>query len=219
VRVRVFKQGKTRVEGEVIDVLDRERTQFVGTIELHDKFAFLVPDNLKAGTDIYIAKEKLNGAKQGDKALVKITVWPKSSKNPYGEVVEVLGKPGSNDTEMISILCNHGIDYKFPQEVLAEAEVIGIELDQEEVAKRRDFRSVTTFTIDPVDARDFDDALSYKRLENGNLEIGVHIADVSYYVRPGSAMDKEALKRSNSVYLVDRVVPAAFKSCLFSSTK
>lgn len=207
VRVRVFKQGKTRVEGEVIDVLDRERTQFVGTIELHDKFAFLVPDNLKAGTDIYIAKEKLNGAKQGDKALVKITVWPKSSKNPYGEVVEVLGKPGSNDTEMISILCNHGIDYKFPQEVLAEAEVIGIELDQEEVAKRRDFRSVTTFTIDPVDARDFDDALSYKRLENGNLEIGVHIADVSYYVRPGSAMDKEALKRSNSVYLVDRVVP------------
>lgn len=207
VRVRIFKQGKTRVEGEVIDVLDRERTQFVGTIELHDKFAFLVPDNLKAGTDIYIAKEKLNGAKQGDKALVKITIWPKSSKNPYGEVVEVLGKPGSNDTEMISILCNHGIDYKFPQEVLAEAEVIGIELNQEEVAKRRDFRSVTTFTIDPVDARDFDDALSYKRLENGNLEIGVHIADVSYYVRPGSAMDKEALKRSNSVYLVDRVVP------------
>lgn len=207
VRVRIFKRGKTRNEGEVVAVLERERTQFVGTIEVHDKFAFLIPDNLKAGTDIYIPKEKLNGAKQGEKALVKITVWPTTSKNPYGEVVEVLGKPGSNDAEMIGILCNHGIDYKFPQEVLAEAEVIGLDLDPEEVVKRRDFRNITTFTIDPADARDFDDALSFKRLENGNIEVGVHIADVSYYVRPGSAMDKEALKRSNSVYLVDRVVP------------
>lgn len=207
VKVRILKTGKTRKEGQVTAVLERERTQFVGTIEMHEKFAFLVPDNLKAGTDIYISKEKLNGAKQGDKALVKITVWPKSAGNPYGEVIEVLGKPGSNDTEMISILCNHGIDYKFPQEVLAEAEVIGIELDAEEVAKRRDFRNITTFTIDPVDAKDFDDALSFKRLENGHIEIGVHIADVSFYVRPGSPMDKEALKRSNSVYLVDRVVP------------
>lgn len=207
VKVRILKTGKTRKEGQVTAVLERERTQFVGTIEMHEKFAFLVPDNLKAGTDIYISKEKLNGAKQGDKALVKITVWPKSAGNPYGEVIEVLGKPGSNDTEMISILCNHGIDYKFPQEVLAEAEVIGIELDAEEVSKRRDFRNITTFTIDPVDAKDFDDALSFKRLENGHIEIGVHIADVSFYVRPGSPMDKEALKRSNSVYLVDRVVP------------
>ena len=205
--MRILKTGKTRKEGQVTAVLERERTQFVGTIEMHEKFAFLVPDNLKAGTDIYISKEKLNGAKQGDKALVKITVWPKSAGNPYGEVIEVLGKPGSNDTEMISILCNHGIDYKFPQEVLAEAEVIGIELDAEEVSKRRDFRNITTFTIDPVDAKDFDDALSFKRLENGHIEIGVHIADVSFYVRPGSPMDKEALKRSNSVYLVDRVVP------------
>ena len=207
VKVRVFKRGKSRMEGEIVAVLSRERTQFVGTIETHDKFAFLVPDNLKSGTDIYIPKEKLSGAKNGDKALVKITVWPKSSKNPYGEVVEVLGKPGSNDTEMISILCNNGIDYKFPQEVLEEAELIGMALDSTEVAKRRDFRDITTFTIDPADAKDFDDALSFKRLENGNIEIGVHIADVSYYVRPGSAMDKEALKRSNSVYLVDRVVP------------
>ena len=207
VKVRVFKRGKSRMEGEIVAVLSRERTQFVGTIETHDKFAFLVPDNLKSGTDIYIPKEKLSGAKNGDKALVKITIWPKSSKNPYGEVVEVLGKPGSNDTEMISILCNNGIDYKFPQEVLEEAELIGMALDPTEVAKRRDFRDITTFTIDPTDAKDFDDALSFKRLENGNIEIGVHIADVSYYVRPGSAMDKEALKRSNSVYLVDRVVP------------
>lgn len=207
VRARVFKRGKTRSEGEIVEVLDRERTQFVGTIEMHEKFAFLVPDNLKAGTDIYISKEKLNGAKQGDKALVKITVWPKSSKNPYGEVIEVLGKPGSNETEMISILLNHGIDYKFPSDVLTESEFVKIELDQEEVAKRRDFRPITTFTIDPVDAKDFDDALSFNRLENGHIEIGVHIADVSHYVRPGSAMDVEALKRSNSVYLVDRVVP------------
>ena len=207
VKVRIIKRGKTRMEGEVVDVLERERTQFVGTIEMHDKFAFLVPDNLKAGTDIYISKEKLNGAKQGDKALVKITVWPKSAGNPYGEVIEVLGKHTTNDSEMIGILCNHGIDYKFPQEVLAEAEVIGLELDQEEVGKRRDFRSIPTFTIDPADARDFDDALSFQRLENGHIEVGVHIADVSYYVRPGSPMDKEALKRSNSVYLVDRVVP------------
>ena len=143
------------------------------------------------------------GGVKGDKALVKITIWPKSSKNPYGEVVEVLGKPGSNDAEMISILCNNGIDYKFPQEVLEEAEKVGIDLDQEEIKKRRDFRDITTFTIDPADAKDFDDALSFKQLENGNIEVGVHIADVSSYVTPGIAMDKEALKRSNSVYLVD----------------
>jgi ribonuclease R len=207
VKVHVFKQGKTRQEGEIIDVISREKSQFVGTIQLHEKFAFLIPDNAKVGTDIYISKEKLNGAKQGDKALVKITVWPKTSKNPYGEVIEVLGKPGSNDTEMISILCNHGIDFKFPQEVLQEAERVTMDLDPTEIDKRKDFRGITTFTIDPVDAKDFDDALSFKRLENGNLEIGVHIADVSHYVQPGSAMDKEALKRSNSVYLVDRVIP------------
>ncbi len=207
VRVHILKQGKSRIEGKVVEILSRERTQFVGTIELHKNFAFLVPDNLKAGTDIYISKEHLNGAKEGDKALVKITVWPKSSKNPYGEVVEVIGKPGTNDAEMISILANHGIDYKFPESVLNEAEIVSIDIDQEEISNRRDFRSVTTFTIDPIDARDFDDALSIQKLENGHFEIGVHIADVSHYVRPGSAMDAVALKRSNSVYLVDRVVP------------
>jgi ribonuclease R len=207
VKVRIVKHGKNRLEGQITEVLERERTQFVGTIELHEKFAFLVPDNSKVGTDIYISKEKLNGAKNGDKALVRITVWPKSAGNPYGEVIEVLGAPGSNDTEMISILCNQGIEYKFPEQVLSEAESVGIDLDQEEVKKRRDFRPVTTFTIDPVDAKDFDDALSFKKLENGKYEIGIHIADVSHYVRPGTAMDAEALKRSNSVYLVDRVIP------------
>ena len=207
VKIQVLKFGKSRVEGQVIEVVERERTQFVGTIQMHDKFAFLVPDNVRMNTDIYIPKEKLNGAKDGEKALVKITVWPKTAGNPYGEVVEVLGKTGSNDTEMISILCNNGIDYKFPPEVLTESESVGMDLDPVEVETRRDFRNITTFTIDPADARDFDDALSFKRLENGHIEIGVHIADVSHYVRPGSAMDVEALKRSNSVYLVDRVVP------------
>lgn len=207
VKIKILKKGKGRREGEILEVLEREKTQFVGTIEMHDMFAFLIPDNLKAGTDIYISKEKLNGAVHGDKALVRITVWPKSSSSPYGEVIEVLGKPGSNDTEMISILCNHGIDFKFPQEVLDEAETISMSLDESEIAKRRDFRNILTFTIDPVDAKDFDDALSFKKLENGNIELGIHIADVSHYVRPGTALDKEALKRSNSVYLVDRVIP------------
>ena len=207
VKVSIIKRGKTRLEGVVTSIIQRDKTQFVGTIEEHTKFAFLVPDNLKSGTDIYIQKEHLNGAKNGDKALVKITVWPKSSKNPYGEVIQVLGKPGSNDVEMISILCNHGIDYTFPQEVLEEAERVGLDLDESEFKNRKDFRSVTTFTIDPKDAKDFDDALSFRFLENGNFEIGIHIADVSHYVQKDSAMDKEALKRSNSVYLVDRVIP------------
>jgi len=207
VKIQILSQNKKKAEGQVIEVIERERTQFVGTIQMHDKFAFLLPDNVKMNTDIYIPKEKLNGAKDGEKALVRITVWPKSAGNPYGEVVEILGKPGSNDTEMISILCNNGIDYKFPNEVISEAEYVGMDLDPEEILKRRDYRSITTFTIDPLDAKDFDDALSFKILENGHFEIGIHIADVSHYVTPGSAMDTEALKRSNSVYLVDRVIP------------
>lgn len=205
--VQITKKGSSRNEGVIVSVEERERTQFVGTIQEEDKFAFLVPDNSKVGTDIFIPKGKLNGAKNGDKALVRITAWPQSADNPYGEVVENLGNSGGNDVEMISILVNNGIDYAFPDSVMSEAEQVGMELDPNEVLKRRDFRDVDTFTIDPHDARDFDDALSFKRLENGNIEVGVHIADVSHYVRPGSAMDAEALKRSNSVYLVDRVIP------------
>lgn len=208
VQVQIIKSGKEKKEGVVLQVLERERSQFVGTIHKKEKFAFLVLDNSRIGTDIYIPSEKLKGAKTGDKVLAKITVWPKTAENPFGEVIEVLGKTGSsNDTEMISILVNQGLDYQFPPEVLDQAEHIHLDLDPVEVEKRRDFRSTTTFTIDPADAKDFDDALSFKRLENGNIEIGVHIADVSHYVRPDSAMDKEALKRSNSVYLVDRVIP------------
>ena len=210
VKAQITKQGKSRNEGIIVDVIERERSQFVGTIELSDKFAFLIPDNSRVGTDIFIPKEKLKKAKNGDKALVKITKWPKSADNPFGEVIEVLGRDSGksgNDIEMISILVNQGLDFKFEDDVLSEAEAVGMDLDPEEVAKRRNFRNITTFTIDPVDAKDFDDAISYRRLENGNLEVGIHIADVSHYVRPGMAMDTEALKRSNSVYLVDRVVP------------
>lgn len=207
VQVQIIKQGKDKKEGVVLNVLERERTQFVGTIHKQEKFAFLVLDNSRIGTDIYIPKEKLKGAKDGEKVLAKITVWPKTAENPFGEVIEVLGKTGGNDIEMISILVNQGLEYQFPEEVLDEAERVHLELDPKEIERRRDFREVTTFTIDPADAKDFDDALSFKRLENGNIEVGVHIADVSHYVRPETAMDKEALKRSNSVYLVDRVVP------------
>ena len=207
VKVRVFKQGPKRDEGAVVEVKERERVQFVGTLHFRERNILLIPDNSKSGIEIIIAKENLNGAKEGEKVLAKIIAWPKSSSTPYGEIIAVLGMPGSNDTEMLSILYNQGIDPVFPQEVLNEAEFIPIELDEAEIATRRDFRDVLTFTIDPVDARDFDDAISYKKLENGNLEIGVHIADVSHYVRPGMAMDAEALKRSNSVYLVDRVIP------------
>ena len=149
----------------------------------------------------------MNGARDGEKVLVKIIAWPKSAGIPYGEVSSVIGIPGTNDTEMLSILYNQGIDPIFPQAVINEAEFVPINLDSKEIEIRRDFRAITTFTIDPLDARDFDDAISFRKLDNGHFEIGVHIADVSHYVRPGSEMDTEALRRSNSVYLVDRVIP------------
>lgn len=207
VKFRLINIGKGRPEGVIIAIVERDKTQFVGTIVIKNELILLVPDNPRAGVQIRINEAKLNGATNGVKALVKITVWPQNSQTPYGEVVAVLGLPGSNDVEMLSILYNQGIDPVFPTEVLDEAEYVSIKLDEEEIAKRRDFRDVLTFTIDPFDAMDFDDAISYKKLENGRFELGVHIADVSHYVRPGSSMDKEALKRSNSVYLVDRVIP------------
>jgi len=207
VKVRVFKSGPNRDEGAVIEIKERERTQFVGTIKFSEKQALLIPDNHRSGIEIRIAKENLNGARNGEKALVKITVWPKTAELPFGAVVAVLGMPGGNDTEMLSILYNQGINPIFPEAVLEEAERVPVELDEKEIALRRDFRSTLTFTIDPFDARDFDDAISYVELENGHFELGVHIADVSHYVLPGTAMDAEALLRSNSVYLVDRVIP------------
>lgn len=207
VKVRVFKQGSNRDEGAVTEITERDRIQFVGTIQIRNNDALMIPDNARSGVDIKIPLDKLNGAQNGEKALVKITVWPKSAEKPYGEVLVRLGKSGSNETEMLSILYNQGINPVFPDAVMAEAELIGIDLDAKEIEQRRDFRPILTFTIDPFDAKDFDDAISYQALENGHLELGVHIADVSHYVRPGSAMDQEALLRSNSVYLVDRVVP------------
>lgn len=207
-RVKVkLTPSKKRLEGKVMEVINRERSIFVGTLQLHEKFAFLVPDNARIGTDIFIPKEKLNGALNGERVMVKITVWPKTASNPYGEVIERLGQKTANDAEMISILCNHSIPIQFPNPVIAEAEQVTMDLDEEEIKKRLDIRHINTFTIDPVDAKDFDDALSFEFLENGNYKIGVHIADVSHYVTRGTEMDKEAEKRGNSTYLVDRVVP------------
>lgn len=207
-RVKVkLTPSKKRLEGKVMEVINRERSIFVGTLQLHEKFAFLVPDNARIGTDIFIPKEKLNGALNGERVMVKITVWPKTASNPYGEVIERLGQKTANDAEMISILCNHSIPIQFPNPVIAEAEQVTMDLDEEEIKRRLDIRHINTFTIDPVDAKDFDDALSFEFLENGNYKIGVHIADVSHYVTRGTEMDKEAEKRGNSTYLVDRVVP------------
>ncbi len=207
VSIRLLPKRGDRQEGIVLDVLKREKTFFVGTLDLQGKFGFMVADNAKTGIDVFLPLEKLNGAKHGDKIMVKITSWPKSTAKPYGEVLEVLGRPGSNDAEMLSVLYANDIDPRFPDAVLAEAEQVGMALDPEEIKLRRDFRGITTFTIDPVDAKDFDDAISLDYLKNGNYEIGVHIADVSHYVTPKTAMDAEALKRGNSTYLVDRVVP------------
>ena len=207
VKVRVFPKGKGKQEGEIMEVLERSKTEFVGTIQVSPRFAFLVPSNIKVHVDIYIPLEKLNGAKDGQKAIAKIIEWPKNGVNPIGEIKTVLGDVGENNTEMHAILAEYGLPYEFPKDVERAADLIPVKITEEEIAKRRDFRKITTFTIDPVDAKDFDDALSIQKLKNGNWEIGVHIADVSHYVKPESMIDKEAVSRATSVYLVDRVVP------------
>lgn len=207
VKVRVFPQGKGKQEGEIVEVIERSKTEFVGTVQVSPKFAFLVPSNIKVHVDIYIPIEKLNGAKDGQKAIAKIVEWPKNGVNPIGEIKSVLGDVGENNTEMHAILAEYGLPYEFPKDVERAADLIPIKITEEEISKRRDFRKITTFTIDPVDAKDFDDALSIQKLKNGNWEIGVHIADVSHYVKPDSMIDKEAISRATSVYLVDRVVP------------
>ena len=167
----------------------------------------MVPSNNKIHVDIYIPLEKLKGAKDGQKAIARIIEWSKNGVNPIGEIIDVLGNVGENNTEMHAILAEYGLPYEFPKDVERAADLIPIKITGEEIAKRRDFRTITTFTIDPVDAKDFDDALSIQKLSNSNWEIGVHIADVSYYVKPESMIDKEAVSRATSVYLVDRVVP------------
>lgn len=201
-------KGK-KLEGSVLEVLERTRTEFVGTLQLvpHKDFGFVVCDKKSINTDIFIPKGKFGGAEDGDKVIVKMTEWKPGDKNPEGEIIQVLGAPGEHETEIHSILAEYGLPYEFPEEVERDADKIDRTINDEEVAKRWDMRGITTFTIDPKDAKDFDDALSMRKLENGNWEIGVHIADVSHYVVPGTILDDEAYQRATSVYLVDRVVP------------
>lgn len=208
-KVRVYlhaKRKRKQPEGEVIEIIERSKTNIVGVISMSKNFAFLVPAG-RNNFDIFIPKEKLNGAKDGQKAVAKITDWPAKAKNPFGEIIDVLGDVGENDTEMHAILAEFDLPYKFPSRVESAANKIPTEITSEEIEKRRDFRSIPTFTIDPADAKDFDDALSVRQLKNGNWEVGIHIADVSHYVKPGSIIDHEAEERATSVYLVDRVVP------------
>lgn len=201
-------KGK-KLEGSVVEVLERAKEVFVGTFQkISDKdFGFVVLDKKKLNTDIFISKNHFNGAEDGDKVIVKMLEWKPGSKNPEGEITTVLGAPGDHETEIHSILAEYGLPYNFPPEVEHDADQIDRSINAEEVAKRWDMRDICTFTIDPKDAKDFDDALSIQKLENGLWQIGVHIADVSHYVKPGTILDDEAYKRATSVYLVDRVVP------------
>lgn len=208
VKVRLFPQRKDhKIEGEIIEVLQRSKKQVVGIIKRSEKFAFLLPDNKAMHVDIFIANENLGGASDGDKAVAEIVQWTPPAKNPFGKVVEVLGKPGNNDVEMHAILAEHNLPFRFPDKVAQEAQRLPVEISEEEIAARKDFRDVVTFTIDPTDAKDFDDALSVRRLEENIWEIGVHIADVTHYVQPDTLIEKEARQRATSIYLVDRTVP------------
>lgn len=209
-KVRIAFYAKRRgceAEGEVIEILQRANDTFIGTLEVEKSYAFLVTENRTLANDIFIPKDKLKGGKTGDKAVVKVTEWPDKAKNPIGQVLDILGKAGDNTTEMHAILAEFGLPYVYPQSVEKAADKIPAEISAEEIARREDFRKVTTFTIDPKDAKDFDDALSIRPLKDGLWEVGVHIADVTHYVKEGSIIDKEAEKRATSVYLVDRTIP------------
>ena len=209
-RVKVYVYAKSRgrsKEGEVVEILQRHKMEFTGIVKLSERYAFFIPDDRKMMHDIFIPITELNGAKNGIKAVAEITDWPAGAKNPVGRIKHVLGNQGDNDTEMNAILAEYGFPLSFPAEVEKDAEEIPADITPQEIAKRRDFRDVTTFTIDPFDAKDFDDAISFKVLDNGNYEVGVHIADVSHYIIPDSPLDKEAFDRGTSVYLVDRVIP------------
>ena len=208
VKVLLFPARRMhRQEGQVIEILQRAKTKFVGRIRIQNNLAFLIPDNKSMVVDLVIPKEHLADAQDGDKALVEMTEWPKHLNNPMGKVLQVLGKPGDNNVEMQSILAEFDFPLSFPAEVQKAADKIPLEISADEIAKRRDFRDITTFTIDPADAKDFDDALSIRKLENGNFEVGVHIADVTHYVVPNGLVDTEAYNRGTSVYLVDRTIP------------
>ncbi|HEY1196321.1 ribonuclease R [Flavobacterium sp.] len=208
VKVYVYNRRKgKRPEGEVIEVIERDKTEFVGVLDMQPNFAFVSTANPKMYTDIFIPKDKIGEAENGDVVLVKIEDWPKRADSPFGSVIRVLGKPGEHNTEIHAILAEYGLPSDFPVEVEVYAQKLDTSIQESEIAKRRDMRDTLTFTIDPKDAKDFDDALSFKKLENGNFEIGIHIADVSYYLEEGTILDDEAYQRATSVYLVDRVVP------------
>ncbi len=207
VKVLMFPQRKMhKPEGQVVEIIKRAKTRFVGVIQKQERFAFMVSDSRTMQVDIFIHNGDLGGAENGEKVLVEMTEWPERMNNPVGKVVKRLGRPGDNNVEMQSILAEYDFPLDFPAEVEEEAKKIR-RPTKKDVNGRRDFRDVTTFTIDPADAKDFDDALSFRELPNGHVEVGVHIADVSYYVRPGTAIDREAFERGTSVYLVDRTIP------------
>ena len=208
VEVYIFKRNRGgKSEGEITKILERKKTDFVGVIQIQERFAFVECQDTKMYTDIFISKENINNAKNGDKVLVEIESWPEKAGSPYGKVLKILGKPGEHNTEIHSILAQFGLPYEFEKEVEDYANSIDTTIKEVEIKKRRDMRSDLTFTIDPKDAKDFDDALSFKNLEDGTYEIGIHIADVSHYLIPGTILDDEAYERATSVYLVDRVVP------------
>ncbi|THD69306.1 ribonuclease R [Robertkochia marina] len=209
VEVYVFprkRRGK-KLEGEITRILERKKMTFVGVLQMQKNFGFVLPSDYKMYTDIFVPKNRIKDAEHGDKVIVEINDWPANADSPYGTIIETLGKPGDHQTEMHAILAEYGLPYEFPPEVEHEANKLDTSIQEEEIKKRRDMRSVTTFTIDPKDAKDFDDALSFKKLEDDWVEIGIHIADVSHYVQPGTLLDDEAYNRATSVYLVDRVVP------------
>lgn len=209
-KVKVFLYARRKgqlPEGEVVDIVERAKDTFVGILEVSDNFAFLLSDNRVRTSDIFIPKNKLNGAKNGQKVIVKLLQWEPNMKSPVGEVIDVLGDKGNNDTEMHAILAEFGLPYKYPEAVDAAASKIDAGITPDEVARRVDMRGITTFTIDPRDAKDFDDALSLRKLESGLWEVGVHIADVTHYVHPDSIIEKEGRERATSVYLVDRTIP------------
>jgi ribonuclease R/exosome complex exonuclease DIS3/RRP44 len=208
VKVYIYNRRSSRKpEAEVLEIIERKKTEFVGVIDIQKNFAFVTTANTKMYTDIFIPKNKINNAEHGDVVLVNLEDWPKKADSPFGSVIKILGKPGEHNTEIHAILAEYGLPSDFPIEVEAEANKIDTSITEEEIKKRRDLRNVLTFTIDPKDAKDFDDALSFKVLDNGNYEIGVHIADVSHYLQEGTLLDEEAYNRATSVYLVDRVVP------------
>ncbi|SMG49336.1 ribonuclease R [Arenibacter troitsensis] len=208
VEVYIFPRRKgKKLEGEITKVISRDKTSFVGIVDMQKDFAFVRPTDYRMYTDIFVPKNKFSTAADGDKVIVEINEWPDNADSPFGTITQVLGKPGEHNTEIHSILAQYGLPYEFPVEVDMFANTLDTSIKEEEIAKRRDLRETLTFTIDPKDAKDFDDALSFKTLENGNYEIGIHIADVSHYLLPDTILDDEAYDRATSVYLVDRVVP------------